>query len=304
MNWSIVIDALLEGPASWLWPIAVLPTLAAAIGNRAARLLPPTRADWRIAAVLAGGPGLVMLVLLTMAVGRGILHFHLDDVPHLIKYQLVWLIAPAIVVPAVVKTRRRGRELRLLTSTSVSPQPRLTAAAEAVGIKVRELPLALCECFVAGAWRPIAYISTGAVERMSDEELSAALHHERAHARNHDPALYMILGFLVDLVRTRDDAMLAYRQARERQADAEAVTHAGPLPLASALIAVARPHPTMAFGMAGADAAWRLRAILAVEPETSAADTPPQLFAALVVNGMALLWPAVQVPLAFLLCST
>ena len=303
MSWATLTETLLEGPASWLWPILVLPAMTALISNRAARSLRPTRADWRIAAALAGGPGFVMLVLLAMAVGRGVLHFHLDGVAHLIKYHLAWLIGAAIILPAVAKARRRGSELRLLTSHSVTPQRRLAAAAQAVGIQVRELPVPFCECFVAGAWPPIAYVSTGAVDRVSDEELRAALHHERAHATHHDPALYMVLAFLVDLVPTSGEAMLAYRQARERQADAEASARAGSLALASALLAFARPRSPMAFGIAGADAAWRLHAILAVEPEPAPAATPPRLLAALAANGAALLWPAVQVPLAFLLCG-
>ena len=299
----MLAEVVLEGPASWLWPILVFPLLAAAVSKKAARLLHPTRANWRIAAVLAGGPGLVMVVLLTMAVGRGILHFHLEDVAHLIKYQLVWLIAPGIVLPAVIKARRRSRDLRVLTSCSVPPQPRLAAAAEAVGMEVRELPATFCECFVAGAWRPIAYVSTEAVERLSDEELRAALHHERAHARHRDPALYTILAFLVDLVPTGDEAMRAYRQARERRADEEAAGKAGALALASALLAFDRPRSAVAFSMADADPAWRLRAILAVEPEPGPPITPSRTIGALAVNGFALLWPAVQVPLAFLLCE-
>ena len=303
MNWATLAEALLEGPASWLWPIVVLPAMALWISNRAARSLQPTRTDWRIAAALAGGPGLIMLVLLAMAVGRGVLHFHLDGVDHLIKYHLVWLFAPAVILPAVLRARRRGSQLRLVTSHSVVPQPRLAAAGQAVGIQVRELPVPFCECFVAGARRPIAYVSTGAVERVSDEELHAALHHERAHATHYDPGLYMVLAFLADLVPTSGDAMLAYRQARERQADAEASSRAGSLALASALLAFTRPRSTMAFGMAGADPAWRLQAILAVEPEPIPAATSPRLLAALAANGAALLWPVVQVPLAFLLCG-
>ena len=98
--------------------------------------------------------------------------------------------------------------------------------------------------------------------------------------------------------------MRAYRQARERQADAEAADCAGSLALASALLACARPQPTMAFGMAGSDDAWRLQAILAIEPEAGPAPVSPRLVAALTANGAALLWPAVQVPLAFLLCGS
>ena len=245
-----------------------------------------------------------MLLLLAMAVGRGVLHFHWDGVDHFVEYHLIWLLAPLILYPAVVKARHRSKELRLLTSISTCPGPRLRAAAEAVGVDVHELPVPSCECFVAGAWRPAAYVSAEAVERMSDAELRAALHHERAHVEGHDPALYIALSFLIDLVPTSDKAIQAYRQARERRADVAAAARAGALTLASALIAVARPRPTSAIGMAGGDAAWRLRAILAVEPKATSQAPPARLIAALAANGAFLTWPAAQVALAYLLCTS
>lgn len=303
MSWATLSESLLEGPISWLWPIALLPALSALLCNRAASLLPPTRADWRVAAILAGAPGLIMVVLLAMGIGRGVLHFHLDGIGHFIEYHLVWLLAGPILLPAILKARARGWELRRLTASATLPGSRLAAAAADVGMEARELALGTAECFVAGAWRPVAYVSTAAVGRLSDAELRAALHHERAHRDGSDPALYTILSFLMDVVPTSGRAMDACREARERRADAEAVALIGPVPLASALLAFSRPHPAAPVGMAVADPAWRLRAILATETE-SAAPAPPRVIAALIGNGAMAAWPAIQVPLAFLLCNS
>ena len=304
MSWAWLIDILFDGPVSWLWPLAVLPPLSAFLCRRASRLLPPTHADWRVAAVLAGAPGFIMLLLLVMALGRGILHFHLDGLDHFIEYHLVWVLALPVLCPAILKSRSRSRRLRLVTAMSTSPGARLEAAGAAVGIEVRELPLSTPECFVAGTWRPIAYLSTAAVARLSDTELRAALHHERSHCEGADPALYAILSFLVDVVRSSDEAMRAYREARERRADAGAVAHVGPLPLASALLALARPHPAAIVGMSGGNAAWRLAAILALEPEAAPRAPPARLVAVLMANGTMALWPAAQAGLAFLLCNS
>ena len=304
MSWGSLADFLFDSPVSWLWPIALLPLLSAVLCNRAARLLPPTQADWRVAAIMAGAPGFIMVVLLTMAVGRGVLHLHLDGIGHLIEYHLIWVLAWPILLPAVRNARTRNRQLRAVVVMASSPSPRLAAAAAAVGNEARELRLTTFECFLAGIWRPTAYVSAAAVARLSDEELRAALHHERAHRDGADLALHAVLSFLTDVVPTSGLALQACKGARERRADADATVHAGPLPLASALLAFSRPHPAAAIGMAEVDPAWRLRAILGVEPDAGPMAAPVDSIAALVASGAMACWPAIQVPLTFLLCSS
>ena len=302
MSWAVLADWLFDSPVSGLWPLAAIPALSAWLSDRAARRLPPTRADWRVAAALTGLPGLVMLVLLIAGLARALLHLHWDGFGHLVQYQSVGLIAPAIVAPALWNAGRTSRELRKLTIMAVEPSPRVAAAAAEVGICVRELPLAERECFVAG-FRPTVYLSAGAIALLSDEELRATLHHERAHAAGHDPAMLALLGFLADLAPTSRRAMLAYRQARERRADAEAARRMGPLPLASALIALARPDHRPLAGMAGADSAWRLRAILELEAEPARPAGRPRIAPSLSANAMLIAWPAAQSSLAYLLCT-
>ncbi len=305
MSPAAIADFLFAGPASSLWPIAVLPFLSALIGNRAARTLPPTRADWRVAAALAAAPGLVMLILLATTVGKSLLHLHPGDAAHFVEHHLIWAVAPLILVPALAKARRRRAELRALTRLAAAPGPRLRAAAVAVGLeRCLELPLRDCECFLLGLRKPIVFVSSGAVARLSDEELRATLLHEKAHAQGGDSALLAILSFLGDLVPTNGLALIAFREARERRADCQAVKQSGPVALAGALLAFARPAPFPAVGIASDGGAWRLRAILGADAESVPAPLPPRMVGSLAANALFTSWPAVQIPLAFLLCPT
>ena len=303
MNWTMIAEWLFDSPVSGLWPVLAIPALSALLSDRAARRLPPTRADWRVAAALAALPGLVLLVLLAVAIGRSVVHLHPDGPRHFIQYHFVWLAAPAILIPAAAKAFRRHRQLRALTKLTVAPQPRLSAAAREAGIEVRELPILSRECFVAGLRRPLAYVSSGAVEALSDQELRAALFHERAHAEGRDPAVLALLAFLADLVPA-SSSLLAYRQARERDADIAAARRAGVLALAAALLVFRRSQSRFAVGMAGADAEWRLRAILDLEPTPTQQHVPRAVAAALTFNSTLIAWPAAQVSFALLLCSS
>lgn len=303
MSWAALAEWLFDSPLSGLWPILAIPALSALLSEYAARRIPPTRADWRVAAALAALPGLVMLVLLATAIGRSLLHLHPDDLAHFIQHHFIWFVAPAILAPATLQTIRRSRRLRTAISLAVEPQPRLAAAGADVGVKVMELPLDRRECFVAGLRRPVAYLSSGALEALSDAEIRAALFHERAHVAGRDPAVLGLLAFLADLVPTGGRAMLAYREARERHADREAARKAGPLILASALLAFERASPRFAVGMAGVDPAWRLRAILDLEP-ASVRPASPGVATALAFNGALLAWPGAQLAFATLLCSS
>ena len=297
---------LFAGTISQLWPMAVLPAVAAYLSDKAARLLPPTRADWRLAAALAAFPGLVMLALIGMILARGSMHLHIDDFFNLMKYQVPLAIALGLLGRAGWRAHRRQREIASLIECAHEPSPRLLAAAAAASIKVRELSGQGCECFVAGVLRPTAYVSQDVVERMSDRELRAALHHERAHAASHDPAMLALLSFLADLAPGTGRAFTAYRQARERRADAEASRQEGACAVASALLAVARPRsaPLPAVGMAGPEAAtWRLEAILGVEPAIAASSVSPlALWSSFGANLCLTAWPAAHIYMAYTLC--
>jgi Zn-dependent protease with chaperone function len=237
-----ITAAVFDGPFSQIWPILILPALAGLISDRSARLLPPTRADWRVATALAAFPGAVMLALIGMFIGRAAFHLHWDGVGHMMKYHVPLALGFAILGAAAWRSAGRARELRRVTRMARPPCPRLAEASAAVGLPARELPLEGFECFVAGARRPTAFVSRGAISRLSGPELLAALHHERAHAAARDPAVLAVLAFLGDLAPGTDRALTAYRHARERRADREAARQVGSCVLATALLAVTRPQ--------------------------------------------------------------
>jgi beta-lactamase regulating signal transducer with metallopeptidase domain len=82
---------------------------------------------------------------------------------------------------------------------------------------------------------------------ISDEELRAALHHERAHLLHGDQMLAAACSFLVDLLPLpAADFVDAYRTARELAADQDAARATNAEALAGALIEFAKGHRVIA----------------------------------------------------------
>src|SRR5262249_46705168 len=105
-----------------------------------------------------------------------------------------------------------------------------------------ELPTSERDCFVAGVLKPTVFVSRGALEALGDAELEAALRHERAHVQGRDTLWLFLLSMLRDLAPYGEGAALeAFKLSREAIADREAAAGAGPLNLAAALVALARP---------------------------------------------------------------
>ena len=302
-----LLELLFDSPVSQFWPMLLFPLLAAIVSDRLARKLPATRADWRAAAVLAACPGLVMLALVVMIATRSVSHLHPDDYLHFIQYHVPFALGFALIGRAAWRLYRRNAGVRALKRLAHAPSPRLERAAAQALVPVREIDGDGCECFVGGVLRPRAYVSQGVLQRMSDEELLAALHHERAHASSHDPAMLAMLSFLSDLAPGTDRALTLYRQARERRADAEAAGRAGPCALASALLAMSRgpAAPAMALGMSGSGSnTWRLQAILGVEPDLVRTIPAARLWPPIALNLTLVGWPLAHVYIAYLVCHT
>lgn len=300
-----VLELLFDSAISQFWPMLLFPVLAALASDRLARKLPATRADWRAAAVLAACPGLVMLGLVAMIAARSVSHLHADDYLHFVQYHVPFALGFALVGRAAWRLYRRNAGLRALKRLAGAPSPRLEQAAAQAGVPVCEIDDDGCECFVGGVLRPRAYVSQGVLQRMSDEELLAALHHERAHASSHDPAMLALLSFLADLAPGTDRALTLYRQARERRADAEAVSRAGPCALASALLAMSRRSaaPAAALGMSGSGSnTWRLQAILGVEPDPVRTMPAARLWPAIALNLALISWPLAHVYIVYQVC--
>ena len=132
---------------------------------------------------------------------------------------MFWLtpaVAVGFVTYAVVRTVMRQAEVGRLFALSRPPSERLARAAERLGLRAREIPSSHKDCFVAGVIRPTVFVSTGALDQLSEEELAAALCHERAHVVGQDTLALMVLAFLRDLSPWgRGVALEAFRTARD-----------------------------------------------------------------------------------------
>ncbi|MEN3281650.1 MAG: hypothetical protein V7607_2790 [Solirubrobacteraceae bacterium] len=121
---------------------------------------------------------------------------------------------------------------------------------------------------VAGLTRPTLVVSAGALTRLDDAELSAALAHERAHIRRLHRYVVLFAELCRVLGRPLPGTAHAVRELRfqiERDADRSAVRHrADRLALASAICkaaAVTAPRPGMA-ALGGDGTAARVRELL------------------------------------------
>ena len=288
-----------------LWPLFLMPVIAALLGARAARLLPRTPRAWLPAALLAALPGLVAMSELWLAMTPSVL----GRADNWRAWLLLWVvpsIGSLLLARALWHTVLRGRETLRLQAAAHAPSPRLRRAAASLGLRARELPTDRKECFVAGVVRPTAYVSRGALVSLSQAELSAALHHERAHVRGRDTLVLSLLSFLADLAPLAPQgAIEVYQLAREAVADRAAISGAGRLNLAAALLALARPGPAPAGSLPMAKPEtlrWRLQAIL----ERNEVPPAPWRRASLALGAttMLLAWPYAQVLLHGVFCWT
>jgi len=303
--WHMAGDFVFSGPVRNLWPLTVLPPLAALASDRTARRLPPGAGSWVAAALLAATPGLVALGTIcpaattwaTVKTWRGVLLFRVSPA-----------LALGLLGYALVRMALRQREVGRLFRAAAPAGPRLAAAGAALGLRILELPTAERECFVAGVLRPTVFVSRGALAQLGDAELDAALRHERAHVAGRDTLMLFALSFLRDLAPWGAGlALQAFQAAREAIADREAAAGSGPLNLASALVALARPGPTPAgvLPMAKPDTLrWRMQALL----QSDAAEPPSRrsrlsLLTGLAMNAALVAWPAAQFALWWNFCG-
>jgi Zn-dependent protease with chaperone function len=288
-----------------LWPLFLMPMLAAFVSGHAARALPRTPEAWMPAALLAALPGLVALCELWLVMTPTIV----GSTTTWRALVLMWF-APAVgfalLGHALARALLRQREIRSLFRASTEPSERLARVAAALGLYARELAVDQKECFVAGVLRPTVFVSRGALTGLGDAELLAALHHERAHVRGRDTLLLFLLSLLKDLAPiTRISALEAYQAAREAAADRAAVASAGRLNLASALLALARPGPAPAaiLPMAKPETLrWRMQAILEEEAAPAGGVSWPRVIGGLVAGAALLAWPVVQLQLLEVFC--
>lgn len=163
----------------------------------------------------------------------------------------------SILRVAIGTRRRRAHHRMLVDLLGVARDGALTGGHLRI-LDVSE-PLAYC---LPGV-RSRVVVSKGALNTLSDKEITAILRHERAHLRaRHDLVLEMFIAVhaaFPRLVRSAR-ALDAVRLLVEMLADDAAVRAAGPTPLARALVACAAgPTPSVALAAGGPSTVVRVR---------------------------------------------
>jgi hypothetical protein len=104
------------------------------------------------------------------------------------------------------------------------------------GRRVLVVPAKRTLAFCSGLLRPRVYVSTGAFERLAEDELAAVVAHEAHHAARRDPLRILVARAIGDAYSL--GALPRREQAlAELAADAAVVRSRGAAPLASALLA-------------------------------------------------------------------
>jgi Zn-dependent protease with chaperone function len=166
----------------------------------------------------------------------------------------------AVLQVAIGTRRRRAHHRMLVDLLGVSREevPVVTGAGHLRILDVSE-PLAYC---LPGV-RSRVVVSKGALNTLSDTEVTAILEHERAHLRaRHDLVLEMFIAVHAAFPRfvRSASALDAVRLLVEMLADDAAVRAAGPTPLARALVACAAgPTPSGALAAGGPGMLARVR---------------------------------------------
>ncbi len=221
--------------------LIVVPVLAWA----AIRALAPAIArsgndpDWQapLAAAAAAIPGLLLLTLAAIALLGGLNAACLETVVGRVLFGIILFVTLMALARALVFAGRRSGETTTLVRWSTPATDRLATIAKRCGVAARLIADSRPFCALAGTWKPTVVVSEGALVRLTDAELEAALLHERGHAWRGDQMIAAALSFLVDLLPLPAlDLVAVYRHAREVAADRHALITAQPNDLAGALL--------------------------------------------------------------------
>jgi hypothetical protein len=171
--------------------------------------------------------------------------------------------------------RRIGRLLAVVPGAALSSGAAQRVASRAAAMRLPTAPLVADfdgrpAAFTIGLVRSRIVVSSAVVEALTDAEFDAILLHEAAHMRRRDPLRLLVAGFCRDFLFFLPLSHTLFgvvREAQERAADDVAAEAAGPLEVASALIAflrVAGRRPALAIApaAAGADPEARIRRLL------------------------------------------
>ncbi len=230
--------ALSVPPLAWVAIRLFAPSIRAVQAYRLRSLL---------AAFGAVIPGFVFVALVAYGLTAGVSSACLRTPLGRFVFAILALLALSAIARSVFRAVKRRWEARALVAGSVPACGRLAAIAASVGVYAREiLDRRDCVVMLYGMRHAAIYVSTGALRRLDDGELRAALHHELAHRSSGDHLIAPLLHFFSDLLPLPvRDLVAAHCRARELCADERALAHVDRVELASALLRLAREDATV-----------------------------------------------------------
>lgn len=266
---------VLASHATSFWPLLVVPMLLYALSLPAlavVRRMDP-RNPWaaRLAFCASATPGFAFMGLAALTLKpfdfQMVLHpwASWGCFAHCFGLAFIFLAVP---LRAAVVLHRRYRVASQLLALAENPSPRLAAFQAELQIPIRELPSREPACFLVGLFRPVVCVSQGALAALGDDELRAALLHERAHWRRRETLRASFAMFLNECSMLPVHAALdQYRRCTEFLADRDALNDAHPVTLASALLSFAKfpMNASLAVHLAGQTVADRVSLLLGVE---------------------------------------
>ena len=191
----------------------------------------------------------------------------LDRVPISALLLVVLALASVGAFIRTLWTYRRERHLLTVLPLEMSSDSALTQVADAAGVTVHVTPARRPAAFCFGLLRPRVVVTSGLLERLSPEEVSAVVWHEAEHVRNREPLRCVLARlatnsfFWIPLLRDLLDRFLL---VKEIVADQRAVERTSRAALAGALSEVATA-PSLATVGAGDFASARIDRLFAPE---------------------------------------
>ena len=185
---------------------------------------------------------------------------------YVVVFTLTLLIGARLILSVLqvaVATRRRRSHHRMMVDLLGLSRAELPSQAcrDAAGLRVLDVQQPLAYCLPGVRSRVV--LSEGALNALTDREITAILTHERAHLRaRHDLVLEMFTAVHAAFPRfvRSASALDAVRLLVELLADDAAVRTAGPTPLARALVACAAGRaPSGALAAGGPTTVIRVR---------------------------------------------
>lgn len=269
---------------------------------------PAGRARSRLAWVAAVMPGLAFLVLTPLTIHTFNLRA-MGSIACMVHCYGLACVTVVVVGSAAVRAWWQTRGIARLVNLATEPSARLKRFGAQLSIPVRQLRTNSSIFAVAGIWKPQVLVSQGALSRLTDDELRAALLHEKAHLRRHETLRTALAAFLNDCTLLPvSAAFAAYRKAREFAADREAVQEAHPVTLATVLVSFAR-FEIATRGMVQLAEAKNVKdrvAVLLNDGQPIASTSRPPTFAAgfLVAGAITAVLPFAIKALQIVLCAS